>query len=481
MRKHTVLITEAELVASPPERVYAVLEERARTSKGTWDDGGFDECIEKNLLDRNEPLIDLALAKFCKYGETAAMLFNRRSERDEPIIDLASARFSKYHETAVPIFNQTPATGTKGAHEQALRLAVLSNHHLDGVFRSGRIPWCAFNSHGVGIFEWLSKANDAELQALFTNPSIDQNFLLGFLEGKDAWVAMNEPRRFLAIQFLANNKRMSESYFGDLDGSAEYSYNSVFFAAWNLAETLPATRTNAIALGGLLDVTQCYGLEMKDPLAIALRWTPAADDKEGKEDEEKLHKNGYAWGYPLVRKSLARLASKKQTSSRSTLLNHADPAVRDAAYEFFEMKLDEIRVAYDLDKILAVNSCLRNDFVWRTTENRQALYGISWKACGELNNSYMDTVNAYNFQEKRQMKLHPDWFSEEVNEVGKSALPASKADIEALTQAVGRNEYLIRESTTLMNHQVSDIFDRLRWVWWFALGALVGSLSHQFI
>ena len=450
MRRHTVLITEAELVASPPERVYGVLE--ARAVKRDRNDEGFDQDIEKGLLDRNDPLIDLALAKFCKYGETAATLFNR-----------------------------APAVGANGAHEQALRLAVLSNAYLDSTFSIRGIPVAVFDSDADAMSAWLSRANDAELFALFTNPSINQTFLRDFLEGKAGWDAMDEQRRFLAIQFLSSNNRMSESYSGDMDGYAEYSHDSVFFAAWKLAETLPPTRKWAMALGGLLNVIRCHALHMDDPLAIAERWKPAANDKDGQEDEAKLPKNGYAWGYPLVRKSLAHLAGKQKPELKRQMLKHADPAVRDAAYTFFEMKPDDILAAYDMDKNLAVNSCQRNDFVWRTPDNRKALHDISWKACGELNNNYMDSANAYNYQEERQKNLHPNWFEgEDDDDVDKSDFPATKADIEALTEAVGGNEYLIRESTKLMNQKTSAINDRLGWVWWFALGALAASLWHRF-
>ena len=55
MRRHDVLITEAELVASP-ERVYAVLE--ARAAKRDRKDEGFDREIERGPLFSNDPLND---------------------------------------------------------------------------------------------------------------------------------------------------------------------------------------------------------------------------------------------------------------------------------------------------------------------------------------------------------------------------------------------------------------------------------------
>ncbi len=453
MRRHDVLITEAELVASPPERVYAVLE--ARAAKRDRNDEGFDREIERGLLSRNDPLIDLALARFGKNDETAATLFKRS------------------------------ATGSSGAHEQALRLAVLSNAYLDGTFSISGIPVAVFDSNADEMSAWLSQAGDAELYAMFTNPSINQSFLRDFLEGKAGWPAMDEQRRLTSIQFLSSNKRMKERYSGDMDGYAEYSHDSVYFAAWKLAETLPATRQWAIALGSLLDAIRCDALHMDDPLAIAERWKPASDDKDGQEDEAKLPKNGYAWGYPLVRKSLAHLAGKQKPELKRQILKHADPAVRDAVYTYFDMKPDEILAAYATDKNLAVNSCQRNDYVWRTPENRKALRDISWKACGELNNNYMDSANAYNYHGERQKKLHPDWFvgEEDGDDEDKADMPATKGDIAGLAESLKAQDGFMREHANLSiqsGQQISTILARLGWVWWFSLGALVASLAHRF-
>ena len=453
MRGHNILITEAELIASTPERVHSILE--ARAAKRDMNDSGFDREIEKTLLGRNDPLIDLGLARFGRYDATAATLFKKSSG---------------------------PESGQP--HERAMRLAILANEYLDGMLSFAGIPAALFDSKSDDLSTWLANAEDDELLAMFGNPAINESFLRDFLEGKAGWQAMDEPRRQMALRALSNNKRMGERYSGGMDGYAEFSHGQVFTAGWKLAETLPATREWANVLGNLLDKMRCEAFGIDEPLLIAERWRPAVDDADGLAGDAKLATSGHAWGYPLVRKSLAHLAAKNKPDLRKELLKHVDPAIRDAVYTFYDMTPDEVLAAYDLDKNLAVNSCQRNDYVWRRPESRKALHDISWKACGELNNNYMDSANVYNYWAAEKKKSHPDWFKdEELDSESAGSAPATKADIETLTEAVGGNEYLIRESM-LMSGQIGQaaatILARLGWVWWFSLGALAASLWRHF-
>ena len=149
MRGHNILITEAELIASSPERVYSVLE--ARAAKMDKNDASFDKETERGMLDRNDQLIDLALARFARYDDTAESLFTRAStiNHDHP-------------------------------HERALRLAILGNEHLDGTFSFSGVPVALFERRSDALAAWLSEATDGEMLALFTNPSINQSFLRDF-------------------------------------------------------------------------------------------------------------------------------------------------------------------------------------------------------------------------------------------------------------------------------------------------------------
>lgn len=79
----------------------------------------------------------------------------------------------------------------------------------------------------------------------------------------------------------------------------------------------------------------------------------------------------------------------------------------------------------------------------------------------------MDSANAYNYFETEKKKQFPQWFKEEEDEIDSAMVPATKLDIEALAEAVGGNEYLIRETMTMHAQlcRALGVFNsRLGWV-----------------
>lgn len=444
MRSHSILITEAELSASSSERVYHWLETQA--AKAEQVERETDKDVEKALLDRNDSLIDIGLARFAKYGDTAEKLFARAK-----------------------------SINSNNAHERALRLALLSNEAIDSSFVG--MPDSLFAYGSDEKMAWLVEADPGEVFALFQNPKISDSFLRDFLECKEPWLALDEPRRLIAVRALAKNKRMQAAYSGGLDGYAEYSHDSVFFAAWKLAETLPPTREWANVLGDLFERTPRESLHMDAPLTIAQRWQAQIGDERAPKDESNVAKSGCLGPYQIVRKSLAQLAASKNADLRDHLLCSDDAALRAAAYELLAMTREQILAAYDRDKNLAVNLCQCNDQIWCNPESRQALHDISWTAC-EFNDNYMDTADAFNYFKADRQKKHPQWFKDEADEIDASNLTATKSDIETLTEAIDANEVLIREGMTMTGQiaqAIGDANKRLGWVWWFSLGALVAT------
>ena len=180
MRSHAILIKEAELLASTPERVYQWLEARAIKRENHDQEG--DQELEAALLDRNEPLIEIAIARFAICNDTAKTLFNRVNSRNA---------------------NQ--------AHQRAVRLALLSSESLSGLFSFKGVPSGLFDREGQGVSAWLATANEVELNALFSNPRINEIFLRDMLEGKEPWQVLDENRRLTVITALAANKRMTRN------------------------------------------------------------------------------------------------------------------------------------------------------------------------------------------------------------------------------------------------------------------------------
>jgi hypothetical protein len=461
MRSYTLLINEAELMARSPEGVYDWFNDYA--ARVDHFSAELDVEAENALRDRNEPLIDLALAKFTRNSETARVLF--KDAQNEPLTDLAPAKFTRSSNTAELLFTHARSANQSNAHARAVRMAVLSNQVLGGGFF--KIPDSVFSDGRAGVLAWLSVAEKAELFALFQNPSIDVIFLRQFLEQKDSWLALDEDRLFNAMHALIQNKRMRTEYDGDMDGSAEYTHNAVFAAAWKLAETVPTTPRWATILGHLLEGMP-EGASVKNPLTIAQRWQAGADNEKAQEEEERYAKSGYLTSYQMVRSALAKADISARRGSAERFLLSDDPAFREAAYSTMRLSVEQIQAGYERDKNLAVNCCQRNDWLWMEPEKRKVLHDVSW-AILEYNSHYMDSANTYNFIEEQQKLKHPAWFSES-ELVEQADLPPTRGDITAVIEAGDRikDAWLEPIATALV-----AVNKRISMIWWFSLGALV--------
>ena len=174
-------IEMTKLALLPPFNVYDWLERRA-TDAESWRRGWDDmllvsnhEEIDKALLARNDPLIDLGLAKYTVSYDVARELFARLSHADP----------------------------SQQQHNFTLRLATLSNRCL--------MPF-TLSVFGAGLFknanaciQWLNVCDDSEISSFFTHPKLDNHFLRDFLEGEQPWNSIQEDKRMLAILKLAES------------------------------------------------------------------------------------------------------------------------------------------------------------------------------------------------------------------------------------------------------------------------------------
>jgi hypothetical protein len=439
MRSYALLINEAELMARSPGDVYTWLKEYAERATLFVDE--IDDEAETALRSRDEPLIDLGLARYSKNSSGVEILFNKALRAD-----------------------------SSSANAQAIRLAALSNVAIFNSF--DKLPGALFGRDDEALLAWLAKAEEPELAALFENPGIDQFFLREFLEQSEPWLALDERRLLCAMHAIATNPRMRRAYDDDIDGMdgmAEYSHNSVFNAAWKLAETLPVTPQWAIILGRLLN-DMPEGSAVDNPLAIAERWRPPAGNAAAIDEESEYEKGGYLSKYQMVRCALAKAGSDCRHGDAADLLASNDPAVRAAAYEAMSLSVEQIMTGFERDKNLAVNLCQLNEGLWRHADKRRALHDVSW-AILKYNDSHMDSANAFNRIEEQQRRNHPSWFTDD-EPVEQCDLPPTKADIGAVIKAGERTREAwlepIAAALVAMNKRITVI-------WWFSLGALVAS------
>lgn len=444
MRGYKTLIQEAELMAMPPEAVAEFLKGRAGQTKDEARDDPVDEEAEKALRGRANPLIDLSLARYGRHMEVVSELFE-----------------------------------SAGANSP-IRLACLANRSLGHeIFRS--FPVGLLGREPGPMAQWLLTATDDELCALFENPTLSDSFLRNLLERGKGWDAIPDDKLCRMVSVLHRNPRMRTARDDDyMDGWDEYSYGSVFNAAWKLAETAPVNEGWAFSLGWLYEQLQTDAFSINEPLKLAERWHIDPADKEANERQAKDHEIGYLGTMERVRKGLARLALSKSGKLLPELLASEDLAFRAAAYSAGSLTADQLRAGCEKDGELVLTEAIRNLSLWRSQGTRQALHDIAWGVVRNDKHSDLMAANQYNWMEKDMRKKHPDWFADE--EGGQSGdddevddqSPATKADIASLSGQMDRQA----QGVESVGQALRGLMSRTGWIWWFSLGALVASLRH---
>jgi hypothetical protein len=375
MRGYKSIIQEAELLAMSPESVAEFLKRRARESEEDCADP-VDEETEGALRDRSLPLIDLALA-----------------------------RYARSIETLRPIFQNSQPGG-------ALRLAVLSNAACRAFTLIG-FPVELFGERkqeakGQAAV-WLADAPLEELQALFENPTVDDNFLSDLLERTTPWDMLSDERLTTIVAILGRNERMWTPYNEEMvDGFADTRYHAVFNSAWKLAESVEPSAEWARALSYLFDRLKTYAFSIKEPLQLVNRWQLAPSKSELLKKEAKENQRGWLSDHQGVRKGLAKLALSNTSALLPRLLSSPDLALRAAAYADGCMTPEQLSAAYQQDGKMVFEQAKNNLHIWRISGCRDVLHKIAW-----AEDSPDWYPGLYNNLQAKIARDHPDWFEEE--------------------------------------------------------------------
>jgi len=376
-----ILIAEVELMNSSANRINEWYKSRIDENGSIKYADEVDEIVERRLLEKNDPLIDITIAKYAIYEETIRQIF-LKSIKD---------------------------------NNDALTLACLSNTSIARrPYSLSSIPDCLFNNDKQ-ILEWLEKITNMEVYTLFSNETITESFLIDFLEGKESWKILSDEKRLNAIQGLYKNKRMSQVYDDSyMDGFAEYRYNKVFELSWKLSEVVPVNAkwaANLYSLYTKLPKTY-YG---KEAIEVAKRWLVKIDD-----EQEDIKKRGYLNFYELLRaeiyKGYVKYVYDKDGGNR-IYFNEEDIALRYRAYRNLKWSADDIQDAYDKDGHWVITAFIENYSIWKDPVTRQALHDICWDASSTYEDSRLDSPNHYNAVEERIKEKHPAWFIENDEEI----------------------------------------------------------------
>ena len=407
------VVLEAELAASSPDRVRSWLETIAADKATLF---ANDEGIEQALMGRNDPLINLSLARFSANPEILRALYVGAGKTNKPI-----------------------------------RLALLMNEV------AGRIGYTAMPDalveRSAAVGELLGALDEEELSALFSNPDLENDFLINFFEQKEPWQALDEPRQQIVLRALYKNSRLTTRYTGPMDGYAEYLHGKVFTAAWELVGKLPVSIEWAGSICWLYEKLKAVA-GVKTPLQIAARWVPDPADTKSLANEEKQLARGDLGPFARTRRGIARLAVREASSKekRQSLATHEDPAVRAAYYLDGSLSAEDMRAANERDLLLSFDSMMWNPRVWRTKETRGVLHEMAWDSKRDPS-SRLDPQNLYNARLEQYKKEQPDWFKDEEDAPDTETLPLTSGEfataIEQINQSLftandlGRSTYAL--------------------------------------
>lgn len=333
------------------------------------------------LLRRKDEFIDLGLAEHGR-SKTILRRVYRRSNNSVRAVLCGNASLFTGDEISLP--------------DDSRLLAFFSEAEGDGQSET-------YRKRPPEIWDIVKSGSDAELKALGQNPHIGSVFYRAVFEHfSKPRATISEDRYQRILLYMAGNSRLStprdkSPEAGYQDGYSDYEYNSVFSAAWDLAEQVPVTPDWGIVLGQLYNGLE-RGRKSRDELQKTIdRWRPA--------------ENPDADAFANVREQLAR-----RLHPSLELLNSADVALRRAFYRTFDPEAHEFRDLewspwLERDPIDCLLYLDWNENIWRSALGRRKLLGLH----SENTRNGADYVQkGWALEKERRMReLHPEWFADE--------------------------------------------------------------------
>jgi hypothetical protein len=320
--KKPSMIRCAKLMAMTPDAVYQELQSYGKyiDDDGSYHSFRYDEDMEKQLVGRNDPLINLGLAEYGAVKLVAAYLWKKASE-----------------------------SGGEEKNKAAVRLALLRNpHHLDG-----------FGNDGFGVVtvtelaQILNSENRWEIEAAMTNPGAKR--LLGqLMNRKEPFNSLPEPKFVSLLYAAARNLSLRD------DDSSEHGPDmyamDIQKGIVNLLETCPVTEDSLEAFHMLLSAINPdhAAFPDKDPRPMFARWQKLqVSEKLNKRYEERLGRftpMEFKDEFVCLMASLYGVYSAQGKAVNLGGLDDPDPVMRYCHYGRKTMKPEEMEKAWNKDQ-----------------------------------------------------------------------------------------------------------------------------------
>ncbi|MDP3823078.1 MAG: hypothetical protein Q8R33_16535 [Burkholderiales bacterium] len=361
-------IREARLIVARPEQVLAELEKYGDALKSRVYNG--DKDLERSLLARNEPLIDLGLARYAREKEVVAALYQK-----------------------------SRATPTDLLHERylyGLGVACLSNEVE---------PWgfSQFPENIIGEEETarlIAENDGAEIAALLSNRNFARK-IEALYNNEGLFAALPDERRCGMVHLSITNPRLITN---ERSGEGpDLEYRGIHKAILTMIASVPTTENWLLTLRALLDRLDPGDLcsPADGPITPILeRWAqaPAA--------EKDISQDGYFTTLSmrdefrcLVAAMYGRHYLGKDDKLPSSIfsLNLDGEILRCAYYGNAQLTEKEMRSGFDRDQDVYLLAVLCNDSVYHKPTLRKLLEGEQLR--GNLRYTYL----------RRCEQIHKRW------------------------------------------------------------------------
>lgn len=409
-----LLVRGAMVLETSPEGIIEILKDRALKTLSAYldDEWLLPADLERKLLSKNNRLIDLGLAAYGCDEDVKRTLFHR------------------------------------AADDLQIRVAVLGNrvrHRIYPYYLFDNDVFRGYEPIGISLCQFLAAAEAPEIEAMFSNPTLNIRFLLSFFEGKAEWQALPEDTQRMALGALSRGKVISQIVEDSNESVLVDTLVDSFILpdlAWNLCAQVPVNLAWAYTMAEFMQSLPMRWWKIKNFDEKLLRWV-ASDETEVK-SEIADNKIGELSGFQRVRLFISKAHLWPREDD---WLKHEDIAVRLAAYSMVRMTKEQVQQAIKTDGILTLDSFLENEPLWENNEVRDLIEELAKKADGD--SELLIKRKRYRLKSEELEKKHPAWFMSTLNETPENeensnaiaALIASQVElnkrITMLTWAIG--------------------------------------------
>ena len=312
---------EGRLYFAAPEVVLAELKSLSRRSRLEVV-RSFTEALEPKLIERNDPLINIALACYCTNKDVFTALYKHSKE--------------------------PPSDNRDGIYKRNLRLGCLSNQTI-----AAHILF-DFPGRLVGEQEvlWiLSEAELPELEALVSNPAVSEKLLEEIFSMTGFMPRLSDERRQMAVSFAAKNERINiKKEYYDSPDMGHYGIHEAIFRFFEIVPVEPRWFWIVYDLLGRLQPSQVHHPERIDHVLTRWKGFKLGGSKKGEEMEGNFTDLSLT---EEQRCNFAALYGRGFANGQSVDFgspNAKDVALRCAYYGSGSITEKEMKAAYKRDK-----------------------------------------------------------------------------------------------------------------------------------